>query len=81
MVHRLEPLVIRHTHRIPCPTGPVGEGAVVAQQFDAALMSVGFKLSAELLAHLSGLAEGAVIETAVRTLGTVREMVGDHVRH
>ncbi|WP_030389682.1 TerD family protein [Streptomyces sp. NRRL S-241] len=81
MVHRLEPLVIRHTHRIPRPTGPVGEGAVVAQQFDAALMSVGFKLSAELLAHLSGLAEGAVVETAVRTLGTVREMVGDHVRH
>ncbi|WP_405533253.1 hypothetical protein OG592_39205 [Streptomyces avidinii] len=81
MVHRLEPLVIRHTHRIPCPTGPVGEGAVAAQQFDAALMSVGFKLSAELLAHLSGLSEGAVVETAVGTLGTVREMVGDHVRH
>ncbi len=81
MVHRLEPLVIRHTHRIPCPTGPIGEGAVAAQQFDAALMSVGFKLSAELLAHLSGLSEGAVAETAVRTLGIVREMVGDHVRH
>ncbi|MFF1560902.1 hypothetical protein, partial [Streptomyces sp. NPDC058279] len=81
MVHRLEPLVIRHTHRIPCPTGPVGEGAAAARQFDAALMSAGFKLSAELLAHLSGLSEGAVVEIAVRTLGTVREMVGDHVRH
>ncbi|MFD4244235.1 TerD family protein [Streptomyces sp. NPDC058525] len=81
MVHRLEPLVIRHTHRIPAPAGPVGEGAVAAQQFDAALMSAGFKLSAELLAHLSGLCEGAVVETAVRTLGTVREMAGDHVRH
>ncbi|MFI1648502.1 hypothetical protein ACH4XT_16400 [Streptomyces avidinii] len=81
MVHRLEPLVIRHTHRIPCPTGPVGEGAVAAQQFDAALMSVGFKLSAELLADLSGLSEGTVVETAVGTLSTVREMVGDHVRH
>lgn len=81
MVHRLEPLVIRHTHRVPLPAGPVGEGAVAAQQFDAALMSVGFKLSAELLAHLSGLSEGAVVDTAVRTLGTVREMVGDHVRH
>ncbi|OEJ30317.1 TerD family protein [Streptomyces subrutilus] len=81
MVHRLEPLVIRHTHRLPRPTGAIGEGAVAAQQFDAALMSVGFKLSAELLAHLSGLSEGAVVETAVRTLGTVREMVGDHVRH
>ncbi|MYV79343.1 hypothetical protein GT352_36350 [Streptomyces sp. SID1046] len=81
MVHRLDPLVLRHTHRIPRPTGPVGEGAVPAQQFDAALMSVGFKLSAQLLEHLSGLAEGAVVDTAVRTLGTVREMVGDHVQH
>ncbi|MCX4960339.1 hypothetical protein [Streptomyces virginiae] len=81
MVHRLAPLVLRHTHRIPRPAGPVGEGAVVAQQFDAVLMSVGFKLSAQLLEHLSGLAEGAVVDTAVRTLGTVREMVGDHVRH
>ncbi|WP_369167149.1 TerD family protein [Streptomyces sp. R28] len=81
MVHRLEPLVVRHTHRLPSPAGPAGEGAVAARQFDAALMSVGFKLSAELLARLSGLSEGTVLDTAVRTLGTVREMVGDHVRH
>ncbi|MFB7572462.1 TerD family protein [Streptomyces sp. NPDC056165] len=81
MVHRLDPLVIRHTHRIPFPTGPVGDGGIAALQFDAALMSVGFKLSAELLKHLSGLSEGTVVDTAVRTLGAVREMVGDHVRH
>ncbi|MFJ4617198.1 hypothetical protein [Streptomyces sp. NPDC088812] len=81
MVHRLDALVIRHTHRIPLPTGPVGEGGTAARQFDAALMSVGFKLSAELLERLSGLSEGTVVDTAVRTLGTVREMVGDHVRH
>ncbi|KUO19562.1 TerD family protein [Streptomyces dysideae] len=81
MVHRLEPLVIRHTHRLSSPTGPVGEGAVAARQFDAALMSVGFKLSAELLERLSGLSEGTVVFTAVRTLGTVRAMVGDRVRH
>lgn len=81
MVHRLEPLVVRHAHRLPSPTGPAGEGAVAARQFDAALMSVGFKLSAELLRRLSGLSEGTVVDTAVRTLGTVREMVGDHVRH
>ncbi|MFE7276606.1 hypothetical protein [Streptomyces sp. NPDC057623] len=81
MVHRLEPLVIRHTHRLPSPTGPAGQGAVAARQFDAALMSVGFKLSAELLARLSELSEGAVVDTAVRTLDTVRELVGDHVRH
>ncbi|MFH0517608.1 TerD family protein [Streptomyces sp. M41] len=81
MVHPLEPLVVRHTHRLPSPTGPAGEGAVAARQFDAALLSVGFKLSAELLAHLSGLSEGTVVDTATRTLGTVRETVGDHVRH
>jgi len=81
MVHRLEPLVIRHTHRLPSPAGPAGEGAVAARQFDATLMSVGFKLSAPLLERLSGPSEDTVVETAVRTLATVREMVGDHVRH
>ncbi|MFE0191042.1 hypothetical protein, partial [Streptomyces sp. NPDC058989] len=77
----LEPLVIRHTLRLPSPTGPAGEGGVVARQFDAVLMSVGFKLSADLLEQLSGLSEGTVVDTAVRTLRTVRQMVGDHVQH
>ncbi|MEU6260563.1 hypothetical protein [Streptomyces sp. NPDC047043] len=81
MSHPLEPLVIRHTHRLPLPTGPAGQGDVAARQFDAVLMSVGFKLSAQLLEHLSGLSEGTVVDTAVRTLRTVREMAGDHVRH
>lgn len=44
-------------------------------------MSVGFKLSAELLERLSGLDEAAVTRIGARTLETVREMVGDHVRH
>ncbi|MEV8592274.1 TerD family protein [Streptomyces sp. NPDC052012] len=81
MVHPLEQLIVRHTRRLPSPTGPAGDGSVAARQFDAALMSVGFKLSAELLEHLSRLSEGTVVDTAVRTLGTVREIVGDHVRH
>ncbi|MEU9763899.1 hypothetical protein AB0D98_30175 [Streptomyces sp. NPDC047987] len=81
MVHRFEPLIIRHTHRLPSIAGPSGQGDVVARQFDAALMSVGFKLAADLLKHLSGLSEGTVIDTAVRTLETVRAMVGDHVQH
>jgi hypothetical protein len=81
MVHPLEPLVLRHTHRLPSPAGPAGEGAVAARQFDAALMSVGFKLSAPLLERLSGLSRDTVVATAVRTLRTVREMAGDHVRH
>ncbi|WP_018549425.1 hypothetical protein [Streptomyces sp. LaPpAH-108] len=81
MIHRLESLVVRHTLRLPAPTGPAGQGDVVARQFDAALMSVGFKLSAELLARLSELEAKTVTAIARRTLGTVRERVGDHVRH
>ncbi|MGV9456671.1 TerD family protein [Streptomyces sp. NPDC003635] len=77
----LESLVVRHTHRLPRPAGSAGQGAVAARQFDAALMSVGFKLSADLLEHLSGLAADAVVTTAGHALATVREMVGDHVRH
>ncbi|MCQ4211688.1 hypothetical protein [Streptomyces longispororuber] len=81
MVHPLEHLVVRHTHRLPAPEGAVGDGAVAARQFDAALMSVGFKLSAPLHERLAGLTEGAVVDIAVRTLAGVRELVGDHVRH
>ncbi|MER7988826.1 hypothetical protein ABTY53_25000 [Streptomyces noursei] len=81
MGHGLASLIIRHTHRLPSPTGPDGHGDVAARQFDAALMSVGFKLSADLLAHLSGLSEDTVIETAGHTLRTVGAMVGDHVQH
>ncbi|MGW1668322.1 TerD family protein [Streptomyces sp. NPDC002324] len=81
MTQSLASLVIRHTHRVPAPEGSAGDGAAAARQFDAALMGVGFKLSAELLERLSGLSGAAVLHTARRTLRTVREMVGDHVRH
>ncbi|MFJ9123550.1 hypothetical protein ACIRJS_05675 [Streptomyces sp. NPDC102340] len=81
MVHPLEHLVVWHAHRLPAPEGAAGEGAVAARQFDAVLMSVGFKLSAPLLEHLAVLSEGAVVDVAVRTLAGVRELVGDHVRH
>lgn len=88
MIDRLEPLVLRHTFRVPLPTGPSGEatgsvreGATAARQFDAVLLSVGFKLSPDLLARLSGLPEETVVRIAGRTLRTVRELVGDHVQH
>ncbi|MDJ0385301.1 TerD family protein [Streptomyces sp. G-G2] len=81
MTHRLESLVIRHTHRLPLPQTPAGDGGTAARQFDAALSSVGFKLSAELLERLSGQAEDAVVHIAEWTLRTVSEMVGDHARH
>ncbi|KOG38094.1 TerD family protein [Streptomyces decoyicus] len=81
MGHSLESLVIRHTHRLPFPAGPAGDGGVAARQFDGALMPVGFKLSADLLERLSGLSDETVVDIAVRTLRTVREMTGDHVQH
>ncbi|WP_405970394.1 hypothetical protein OG496_09310 [Streptomyces sp. NBC_00988] len=88
MIDRLEPLVLRHTFRVPLPTGPSGEttgpvdeGATAARQFDAALLSVGFKLSPDLLVRLSELPEETVVRIAGRTLPTVRELVGDHVQH
>ncbi|WP_030215426.1 TerD family protein [Streptomyces bikiniensis] len=81
MDHTLEHLVVRHTRRLPVPAGPAGDGAAAARQLDAALMSVGFKLSADLLAALSGLAGETVRATAARALDAVRELVGDHVRH
>ncbi|MER5710226.1 hypothetical protein [Streptomyces sp. NPDC002122] len=81
MVHALEHLVVRHTRRLPSPTGPAGDGAAAVRRFDAALMTAGFKLSAELIERLSGYAEQTVVDTAVQTLAAVRELVGDHVRH
>jgi hypothetical protein len=70
----IEVLIIQKTHRVPAPAGQVGEvvaamarpGEVAARQFDAVLMSAGWKLSRELLEHLSGLSEGTVIDTAFR---------------
>lgn len=44
-------------------------------------MSTGFKLSRDLLAHLSAIDAGMVIDTAVRVLDAVRTQVGDHVQH
>ena len=81
MVHALEHLVVRHTRCLPSPTGPAGDGTAAVRRFDAALMTAGFKLSAELIERLSGFTEPTVVATAVRTLATVRELVGDHVRH
>ncbi|TDC66109.1 hypothetical protein E1200_17310 [Actinomadura sp. GC306] len=77
----LPELIVRHTHRVPVPDGPRGDGAAAARRLDATLMPAGFKLSRDLLAALSELAEPAVLDVAARTLPAVQEMAGDHVRH
>lgn len=76
-----EELIIRKSHRLPALDGPAGDGAVAARQLDAVLMKAGWKLSRELLEHLSGKSTGVVMDTAVRILPVVRTIVGDHVRH
>ncbi|MFG2820608.1 hypothetical protein ACGFX4_14410 [Kitasatospora sp. NPDC048365] len=81
MLPELETMVVRHTLRLPAPAGPGGEGGAAARQLDAALLSVGFQLSAEALRYLSGLSRRTALDTAERTLAAVRELVGDHVRH
>ncbi|MER7758666.1 TerD family protein [Streptomyces sp. NPDC097619] len=95
MGHPLEQIVVRHTHRVPLPAPATtasdaacapapdarDEGAAAVRQFDIALMSVGFKLSGPLLERLHRLPAAEVTALADRTLGTVRELTGDHVRH
>ncbi|MFE3572315.1 hypothetical protein ACFXON_23040, partial [Bacillus subtilis] len=77
----LDELVISRTFRLPGVEGPAGSGEVVVRQFDAVLMSVGFKLSGDLIARLAGLTPGAVLDIAVRVLPIVRRMAGAHVEH
>jgi len=74
--------VIKRTCRVPALDGPlVGTGAAVVQQLDAVLATIGFKLSAALLAHLAARDEVIVQEYAAQIIAAVREIVGDHVAH
>ena len=77
----LDALIIGRTLRVPRAEGPAGDGAAAARQFDAVLLSAGFKASRPLLDHLSALDPGTVMDTAVTVLAAVRRLVGDHVEH
>ncbi|MET0237633.1 MAG: TerD family protein [Kibdelosporangium sp.] len=73
--------LIQRTLRVPRTGGEPGAGAGVARQMDAVLAGAGFKASRELLEYLSGLEPRAAKKRAVRVIGAVRELVGDHVAH
>lgn len=77
----LESRLIQCTLRVPTLSADLGDGAAVARQLDAALMSAGFKASSELLAHLSVYDAGAVLDKAILALDAAKRLVGDHVRH
>ncbi|MEU8246709.1 hypothetical protein [Nonomuraea sp. NPDC048916] len=80
----LESLVIARRLRVPvdAPAGSApGWGEVAARQLDAALLSVGFTCSADLLERLTTLPGETVVDLGVRVLAAVRGLVGDHVQH
>lgn len=79
-------MVVTHTRRIPAPaatgsTPAPSRSATAVRQFDAALLSAGFTLSADARTRLAALDDATATDIAVRTLDAVRELVGDHVRH
>jgi hypothetical protein len=73
--------LIQKTLRVPRTGGEPGNGAGVARQMDAVLVGAGFKASRELLEYLSNLAPRSARKRAVKVIGAVRELVGDHVAH
>ena len=82
MYYKLFREVVKRSSKIP--TSPLcgpGNGQIITQQFDAALMSVGFKLSTEAFNHFSKLSFVSVRDNASNVLKAVQELVGDHVLH
>ncbi|MDA2807999.1 TerD family protein [Nocardiopsis suaedae] len=78
----LQTRLIQATGRVPCrPGAPSGDGAAVARQMDAALLTVGFACARDLLDHVSAMEPGAAFDTAADVMAAARLQVGDHVRH
>lgn len=73
--------IVKRTQRVPLIEGADGNGEAIARQLDVALMKVGFKLSGELLTHLSTKHPAAVKNLGDEIILAVRELLGDHVRH
>ncbi len=73
--------IIKKTLRVPALTGDSGNGEKVVRQLDVALMSVGFKLSKELIQHQSSKHPITVTMMGGLLLKAVRELVGVHVNH
>lgn len=73
--------IVSRTKRVPVSSGLSGNGEAMTRQLDTALMSVGWKLSADLYRHLSAQAPSVVKDMADRLLPVVNELVGNHVKH
>ena len=80
-VQDIRAALIARTRRVPVVSAEPGEAGAVARQLDVALLSVGFKCTPALLAHLSAVHPAVAYEAADAVLRAARELVGDHVRH
>lgn len=67
--------------RLPPDRIRVGEGELLARQFDVAAMSLGFKLDAPCLLYFGSLAPVSTQEYAEKTFEVLSEMVGAHRKH
>ncbi|MFL1377783.1 MULTISPECIES: hypothetical protein [unclassified Nocardiopsis] len=73
--------IIQRTLRVPLPAAEPGDGTTAVRRLDAALLSLGFALTADLRTRLEGLAPDAVLRTAVPLLAAVRGLVGADAEH
>jgi hypothetical protein len=73
--------IISHTLRVPRTDAPAGDGAAVARQMDAVLVTAGFKADRALVEYVATRRAGAAMGIAVDVVGAVRQLVGDDVKH
>jgi arsenate reductase-like glutaredoxin family protein len=68
--------IISHTMRVPSLDASNGNASTVTRQLDVALMDLGWKLSAELMNHLSEKDPSQVRNYAVKIIDAAKELVG-----
>lgn len=74
--------IVKRVMKVPILTTDfIGDGGPITRQLDTALISVGFKLSKNLLTYLSKRHPIAVKDMADNVLSAVKELVGDQVEH
>ncbi|HVB22737.1 MAG TPA: hypothetical protein VNG51_12405 [Ktedonobacteraceae bacterium] len=77
-------IVIAKTLRVPAVYEVTSEeygNQKLARQFDAALLSVGFKADKELMKYLDALHPTVAMQLTIDVLDAVKTLVGDHVKH
>jgi stress response protein SCP2 len=73
--------LIRKRWIFPALPAASGESKTLARQLDVTLMRSGFKLTPDLLVHVGRLDFESALTAAQNILTTIKELVGDHVKH